>query len=256
MQVIYIIIFFLFGLFMGSFYTVVGLRLPREENFITNRSYCDKCHHTLSFLDMIPIASYLLLKGRCRYCKAKIDSLSSYMEFFTGILFALSYFVFGFSYELMIALGIITMLIIVSVSDISYYIIPDEILIFFSIYFLIIKFLSDGIKGICFSVLSGFLLFSVMYAIMLLGNFLFKKETLGGGDIKMMFVFGLVISPLLGIFVIFLGSLLALPVSLILLWKKKQNLVPFGPFLLISFACIFFTQISTTMVLEYLRLLP
>ena len=59
MDLIYLIIFFVFGLFMGSFYTVVGLRLPRGENFISNRSYCDSCHHPLSFLDMIPLFSYL-----------------------------------------------------------------------------------------------------------------------------------------------------------------------------------------------------
>ena len=60
MNTVYLIIFFILGLFMGSFYTVIGLRLPKHENFITNRSYCDKCHHELSFLDMIPILSYLL----------------------------------------------------------------------------------------------------------------------------------------------------------------------------------------------------
>ena len=89
MNTLYLIIFFILGLFMGSFFTVVGLRLPKHENFITNRSYCDKCHHELSMLDMIPIFSYLFLKRRCRYCHSRIDSLSTYMELFTGILFAL-----------------------------------------------------------------------------------------------------------------------------------------------------------------------
>ena len=89
---------------MGSFYTVIGLRLPKHENFLTDRSHCDKCQHNLSLLDMIPLLSYLFLKGRCRYCKAKINELSTYMEFFTGVLFSLSFYVFGFSYELLIAL--------------------------------------------------------------------------------------------------------------------------------------------------------
>ena len=140
MFILYLIIFFIFGLFMGSFYTVIGLRLPKHENFLTDRSHCDKCQHNLSLLDMIPLLSYLFLKGRCRYCKAKINELSTYMEFFTGVLFSLSFYVFGFSYELLIALGIVSLLIIVSVSDISYYIIPDEILIFFS--FLMIFFIT------------------------------------------------------------------------------------------------------------------
>ncbi|MBQ6404846.1 MAG: prepilin peptidase [Bacilli bacterium] len=255
MNLVFLIIFFVLGLYMGSFYTVVGLRLPNHENFISSRSYCDHCHHTLSLLDMVPLFSFLFLKRKCRYCKTKIDDLSTYMEFFTGVLFALSYYVFGFSYEFLFALGIVSMLIIVSVSDIRYYIIPDELLIFFSGYFLILTLLNDGLYGFMLAVGKGLLLFIAMYGIMLLGNYLFKKETLGGGDIKMMFVFGIILHPLLGLFTIFVGSVLALPVSLFLVMKKNQGIVPFGPFLLISLAFIYFTRIDVTMIMEYLRLL-
>lgn len=250
---VYLIIFFIFGLFFGSFFTVVGLRLPRRENFITNHSYCDSCHHELSFLDMIPVFSYLFLHGKCRYCGEKIDNLSTTMEIFTGILFALSFYVFGFSYELCIALGIVSMLIIVSVSDMTYMIIPDEVLIFFAGYFLIFTCLRFGVMEAMFHILYGFLLFGVMYGIMLFGNFLFHKESLGGGDIKMMFVFGTVLHPFLGLISIFLGSFLALPVSFLILKVKKQNLIPFGPFLLISFAFLYFTRIEPLMIIQFIR---
>lgn len=253
MEILYLIIFFIFGSLFGSFLTVVGMRLPRKESFLVNRSYCDNCHHQLSFLDMIPILSYVFLRGKCRYCGKKISEVSTYMEFFTGVLFSLSYFVFGFSYQLFIALGIVAMLIIISVSDISYLIIPDEVLIFFSGYFIIVKCLGEGLYSALFSILTGLALFSIMYGIMLLGNFIFKKESLGGGDVKMMFVFGIVLNPILGLFVIFLGSLLALPVSLFILLKQKKNLVPFGPFLLISFAFIYFTRIDIPMILAFIR---
>lgn len=252
MSILYLIIFFLFGLFMGSFYTVIGLRCPKHENFISNRSYCDECKHTLSFLDMVPIISYLLLGGKCRYCKKKIDPLSTYMELFTGILFALSYCIFGISYDLAIALGIVSLLIIISVSDINYYIIPDEILIFFTGYFLILCVLRNGIMGAFTNVVSGLVMFFIMYTIMLLGNFLFKKESLGGGDIKLMFVIGLVLSPLPSLFVVFFGSLVALPMSIIILIRKKNKLIPFGPFLLIAFLFIFFTKLDTTAILNFL----
>ena len=82
---------------------------------------------------------------------------------------------------------------------------------------------------------------------------MFKKDSLGGGDIKLMFVFGLVINPLLGLFVIFLASFLALPISLLILWKRKVNLVPFGPFLVISFMFIYFTRINLDMILTFIR---
>ncbi len=253
MNFLYLIIFFVVGTLFGSFFTVVGSRLPNNEDFIRGRSHCDNCKHELSFLDMIPIISYIILHGRCRYCKKKISSLSSYMEFFTGALFSLSYYIFGLSYELFISLGIVALLIIISVSDISYFIIPDQVLIFFSGYFIIINCLNNGILYALFSILSGFIMFSVMYLIMLLGNFLFKKESLGGGDIKLMFVAGLVLHPFLCLFVIFFASLLALPISLIILKKKHINLVPFGPFLLISFMFVYFTKIDIIMLINFIK---
>jgi len=203
---------------------------------------------------MVPLLSFIFLRGKCRYCGKKIPDLSSYMEFFTGILFALSYFVFGFSSQLFIALGIVSMLIILSVSDITYMIIPDEVLIFFAGYFLIIIALASGVIPALIAIFYGLILFSMMYGIMLLGNFLFRKETLGGGDIKMMFVVGIVLNPIMGLISIFLGSFLALPISILLLIKKHQNLIPFGPFLLISFAFLYFTQINIDMILNFLRL--
>lgn len=255
MELFYIFIFFLLGLIFGSFFTVVGSRLPKGENFITSRSECDRCHHELALKDMVPLLSFFLLKGRCRYCKGKIDTLSSYMEFFTGVLFALSYYVFGFSFDLLIALGVVAMLIILSVSDISYYIIPDQVLIFFSGYFLILTCLATDVPTACLHLIYGIILFGIMYTIMLLGNFLFKKESLGGGDVKLMFVMGLIIHPFLGLIVIFFASLLALPISFYILYRKSQSLIPFGPFLLISFTFIYFTGIDVSTILNFIRLL-
>ena len=129
MNTLYLIIFFIFGMFFGSFFTVIGLRMPKGESFLINHSHCDNCLHELSFLDMVPIFSYLFLKGRCQYCHCKVSSLSTWMELFTGILFAVAYYTFGLSYSLLIALGITAMLIIVTVSDMSYLVIPDQLLI-------------------------------------------------------------------------------------------------------------------------------
>jgi prepilin signal peptidase PulO-like enzyme (type II secretory pathway) len=90
---------------------------------------------------------------------------------------------------------------------------------------------------------------------MVIGNKIFKKESLGGGDIKMMFVFGILLEPLLGAFAIFLGSVLALPISIILLKKKIGNIVPFGPFLLIALTFIFFTGLTTDSIIDFIRML-
>ena len=253
MEALYLIIFFIFGSLMGSFLTVVGLRLPKKENFIISHSHCDKCKHELKMSDMIPIVSYFLQKGKCRYCNQKIDILSTYIEIFTAALFATAYYAFGFSYELLIALGIVSLLMIVVVSDITYLIIPDEVLIFFSGYFIIIQALNLGLVGCSKQIIYGVFLFSIMYLIMIIGDKLLKKESLGGGDIKMMFVFGLILDPLLGAFSIFLGSFIALPISLVLLYKQNQRVIPFGPFLLIALTFIYFSKLTTPIILSWLN---
>lgn len=253
MNVLYLIIFFILGTLMGSFYTVIGLRLPKREDFIKTKSHCDKCKHTLSLIDMIPILSYIFLKGKCRYCNKKINGMSTYMELFTGILFALAYYVFNLTPQLFIALGIVSMLIIVSVSDITYYIIPDEIVIFFSGYFIIINAISYGVIPAINSIISGLCMFIFMYLIMIIGNFIFKKESLGGGDVKIMFVIGIILHPILGVLSVFIASFLALPVSLMILKIKKQNLIPFGPFLITGMMFIFFTKIDVNMFLNFIR---
>lgn len=253
MKILYLIIFFIFGLFFGSFFTVIGSRLPQKVSFVKGRSHCDKCGHELGFMDMLPVISYLFLKGRCRYCKEKISPLSTYMEIFTGILFALAYYSFGLSLSLFIALGIVAMLIIVTVSDISYLVIPDEVLIFFIGYFIFFEFLDLGLKATFLKIISGVFLFLLMYLIMLAGNKAFKRESMGGGDIKMMFIFGVILHPLLGVISIFLGSCLALPVSLMILIRNKERIVPFGPFLLLALTLLYFTKITPQVILDILK---
>lgn len=254
MEIGYLLLFFIIGTYMGSFYTVVGLRLPKGESFLISRSKCDQCKHELSLLEMVPIISYFLLGRKCKHCKSKIDSLSTFIELFTGILFAVSYYSFGFTYELAIALGIVSLLIIIIVTDIQYLIIPDELLMFFSIYFIIIQLISTGFKNTLIHIGTGMFLFLIMYIIMLLGNKIFKKESMGGGDVKLMFLFGLVLDPLLGTISIFLGSLFALPMSFLLYYYDDEKVIPFGPFLLMAFAFIYFSKIDAASIIHWLGL--
>lgn len=250
MDSLYLIIFFILGTVLGGFYTVLGSRLAQEDyHFFPYR--CNHCHHKLSILESIPILSYFFLKRKCKYCHMKIDGMEPLMELFTGILFAVAYYSFGFSYEFLIALGIISLLIIVTVSDLNYLIIPDEVLIFFVLYFVLVQFFSLGAIAIVEHIFTGVFLFVLMYAIMWLGEKTLKKESLGGGDVKMMFLFGLVLDPLLGTVAIFLGSLFALPMSLFLLYKNHEKVIPFGPFLLLALAFLYFTKITPEMLVHW-----
>lgn len=252
MNVLYLITFFVLGTIFGSFYHVVGSRLPLNESIFYPGSHCDKCRHPLKSKDLVPIFSYLFHKGRCGYCHEKLSIMHPVIEIATGLLFMVSYYSFGFTWDLLLALGIISLFIIVMVSDLNYLIIPDEVVIFFALYFLIIQFLKLDLLSFGYSVLSGIFLFAVMYGLMLLGNKLFHKESLGGGDIKIMFLVGCILGPVLGLFDIFVASFLALPVSLFLYLKKEENVIPFGPFLLLGFLLLFFMKIDLSVLLETL----
>ncbi len=252
MKAVYMSLFFLFGTLFGSFYTVVGLRLAREESFLKGRSHCDFCMHPLGVFDLIPIFSYLFLGGRCRYCKEKISPLSFFIEITTGILFMLAYYSFGFGLDLILLLLVISMAMILFASDLTEMIIPDGVLLFFGGCLFLLQIVRVGLAYALIHLATSFFLFFVMYGLMLLGNFLFKKESLGGGDIKMLFVFGLVLDPILGLFSIFLGSLIALPISFLLYLKNKEHIIPFGPFLLVSLLLILFSKITSLDFLTFL----
>lgn len=254
MEVLYIICFFIIGLVFGSFFCCVGLRLSTNKNFIKERSICDKCGHVLAWYDLIPVVSFILLKGRCRYCHEKVSLLNPFIEVVTGLLFAISYYSFDFSLDLVLSLSLVALSMIIFASDLTYMIIPDEVIIFFSIVIIILEFFLKGISGVGLSLLSGLSLFFFMYCLMMLGNALFKKESLGGGDVKLFFVLGLVIDPFLGLVIIFLASLIALPVSLYLLYKNKEHMIPFGPFILIAFLIVFFSKVTTSEIFEFLTL--
>lgn len=252
MLYIYVVCFFLLGLLMGSFYCVLGLRIPLHQNFVFGHSRCDSCGKELKLYEMIPVFSYFHQGGRCRYCNEKIMPLFPVVELATGLLYAVSFFSFGFTLDFLLALFIISLFMIILVSDLTYLIIPDSVLLFFTISFLIIQYFRVGLEQTFYHLLTGAFLFVLMYMIMLLGNKLFKRESLGGGDIKMLFLFGLILDPLLGTISIFLGSFIALPISILLYAIYKDNVIPFGPFLLLGFLLLYFSKITPEMILTFL----
>lgn len=247
---------FIMGLLFGSFYNVVGMRLPNNKSIIFPGSHCEKCNHKLSLYENIPLASYILLGGKCKNCHTKISIWYPAIELFTGMLFLISYYTFGLTPEFAIAIIISSLVSIIFVSDINYYIILDSPLIIGSILIIIIKLLTTTLTSTLLSIGSGVLIFAIMYSIMLLGNLIFKKESLGGGDIKLSFVAGLVLGPKLGILYIIFGAFLAFPYAIYVTIRNKDNMLPFGPFLISSLLIIyldyefFLTFINTLLHLQ------
>lgn len=253
MQVFLIILFFILGTIFGSFCNVVGFRLANGKSLINpKRSYCPECGNTLKALDLIPILSFIFLKGRCRYCHEKISYFYPVMELFAGILFAVSFYSFGFSYELLLSLVFSVFFVIIIVTDLNYYIIPDEVNIAFAIFIFIINIFIHGFMGALLYLCYGLVLFLAMYLLMRLGNFIFKQESLGGGDIKLCLALGMTLPLLLSFVGIALSALLALPISLYLYLRNHDKKLPFGPFLVAGFFILFLFKIDINTVYSFL----
>lgn len=252
MDLYYTITLFIFGLLFGSFFNVVGYRLPKGESIAFPPSHCPNCNHRLTPLELIPVFSFLFQKGKCKSCGMKISWFYAFFELLTGILFATSYIIFGLSISLAIALLFISMLIIIVISDYHYMIIPDEVLIFFGLGIIGLTFLSNPGAEVLSKLLDGVIAFSGMLALKLFGDFIFKKESMGGGDIKLMFILGFVLGWETSILLVFLASFIGLPISIVILYIKKEHEVPFGPFLSLSAIILFLTKIDMDFVLNLL----
>src|SRR5690625_201676 len=130
---------FVFGITLGSFFNVVGLRVPKKIPFANDRSYCPSCRKQLAWYELIPVLSFFLQQGKCRNCQQNISLIYPIIELLTGLLFVLSYLRIGFELELVTALLLISMLMIIFVSDMTYMLIPNKVLLFFLPLFVIMR---------------------------------------------------------------------------------------------------------------------
>ena len=111
----------------------------------------------------------------------------------------------------------------------------------------------NGLNSALYSLLNGLLAFITMFLLKKLGDFLFKKESMGGGDIKLLFIFGMVLTYPIAILSIFVGSLIGLPIALLILYKKKDHVLPFGPFLAAGATLLLLLQVNLDMILNLYR---
>jgi len=237
MEILYTIFFFIYGLIFGSFFNVVGLRVPKNESIVTPPSHCTICDRRLTFKDLVPVFSFVFLKGKCRGCGTKIHWIYPVMELTTGVLFAFAYWKIGFSFELIVAILFISMLVIITVSDLAYMLIPDKVLLFFGTLLIIARVFSplepwwDSIIG----TVGGFGLL-LLIAIL-------SKGGMGGGDIKLFAVIGLVLGLIPTLLTLFLAAFIGAIVGVIHLRRSKQGRktpVPFGPSIALAAIIVYF----------------
>ncbi|WP_411333518.1 prepilin peptidase [Metabacillus indicus] len=216
-----------YGLLLGSFYNVVGLRVPMKQSIVAPRSACPGCGHTLTAGELIPVVSYVLQGGKCKKCKARISPLYPFVEGMTALLFAAAALLLGWTGELAVALTLISLFMIIFVSDVKYMVIPDKVLLFFGgllVFERILIPLSpwwDPLAGAA----AGF---SLLYAI----AFVTRGKGMGGGDIKLFAVLGLALGwklVLLAFFLSCLAGSLAGGIAMLLGKAKRKEPMPFGP---------------------------
>jgi leader peptidase (prepilin peptidase) / N-methyltransferase len=223
-----VILMYLYGTVLGSFYNVVALRVPDGKSIVAPRSACPKCGHQLRALELIPVLSYFLQRGKCRQCKVRISPVYPFFELLTGILFGIAHLIVGWNGELVIALTLISLFVIITVSDLAYMIIPDKVLIVFTGIFLIERIFIplspwwDSLSGAAV----GFILLLLIAIV--------SKGGMGGGDIKLFAVIGFVLGVKLLLLSFFLSTMFGAVfgvLGLLFGFIKRKQAIPFGPFI-------------------------
>jgi len=251
---------FIFGLVIGSFLNVVIWRLETDESFVTGRSHCPKCRKDLGAWDLIPILSYLFLRGKCRYCRKKISWEYPLIEITTSLLFSfiwirhigfvgqVEFSIFNFQFSNMILLIrdwlLVSSMIVIFVFDLKHYLISDRV-VYFAIGALAIFDLALFFLGqLAIADLISLLLAGVFGILFFLIQFVVSRgKWIGEGDIKLGFVMGLALGWPGILWALFLAYFLGAIVGGILMiigWKKIKSAIPFGPFLVIGTLAILF----------------
>ena len=222
------------GMVFGSFFMVIAMRVPLGESIITPRSYCHYCKYVLKPKELIPIISFCMQRGRCTNCKRKISILYVVFELVTGMICLLTVYMIGVERELIIVLSLFSLLLIISVTDYIYMLIPNRILAWFACLlilecaFIPLVTWIDSIVGSC-------VIFILLYCMQKI-----YPEGLGGGDIKLLSLLGFIVG-LKGIFIVlFLASCFSLcffGAGLVLKRMKMRIQIPFGPFISLGAIC-------------------
>ncbi len=225
MNYAYMLITALLGLAIGSFLNVVIFRIPKEENIAFPASHCTHCNKPLKWWHNIPLISYIILKGKCHYCKKNISIQYPLVELASTVIFIISYAkTTSFTEGLIVAL-VFDLLLALSLIDFRYKAVPDSL----------------NLLALSLSVFTGNIIVSLTNALLFAGgftllrfyvSFIIKKEALGEADIMIAATIGAMVGTKLGLFTIFLSAVIALPVFIIV--GKKDIQLPFIPFLALA----------------------
>ena len=217
------------GLTIGSFLNVYTLRWPEDESVVFPGSHCPKCGKPIRWYDNVPVFGYVLLGGRCRACREPISLQYPLVELATGLVWAGMFSYEGFSFEALRGALLLTILFGIALTDARFYIIPDQFSLGGLVLGLGLAFLPGGLDPLQ-ALLGAVLGFVLLKFVAVAGKWMFKKDAMGGGDIKMMAMIGAFLGWEGVLLTVFLGALLGSVIFGPISYKTKK-LVPFGIFL-------------------------
>lgn len=235
------------GLIVGSFLNVCIFRMPREQSVVKPRSFCPHCKKTVPWYDNIPLLSYVLLGGACRSCKKKISFQYFLVELITGLFFISFYHLFGASWLLLIYVIFVCGLIVATFVDFNFRIIPDEISVGGIVVGLLVSFAypllhnqSSHLLGLYQSFLGVIIGGGVIWLTGIFGDFVFKKETMGGGDVKLLAMIGAFLGWPMAILTFFIAPFFGSIIGIIIKIRTKSSLIAYGPYLALASIVVLF----------------
>lgn len=239
MDIYFTILSFIVGVMFGSFYNVCIYRIPEKLSVANPPSHCYNCNTRLKPIDLVPILSWTLLKGKCRYCGQEISSRYSLTELLTGILFAIVYINFGYSFESVYYMFLVSLLVIITFIDLDHYIIPDGLIIIGSVVSVIVNLFGYGV-GVKNGVLGAIVCGGGVLVVVTLIEFLVKNEVMGGGDIKLFAMLGLFLGVKLGLITVLLSVYVGAIYGIVTIVYSKlrkmeyKSMIPYGPFISVA----------------------
>ena len=232
------------GTVFGSFFNCMAWRLAHRESVLSGRSHCTACGHVLGALDLVPVFSWIFLRGRCRYCGEKLSPRYLCTELLLGTAFVCLLYRYDISWELLRALLFVSALFVLSLVDLEIFEIPDRFHVFMiAVWILFLPFSKNLSHQVISGLLGAFLISGSMLLLSIVYDRLKGMETFGGGDVKLLFCTGLYLG-LAGNFLnLILSCLIGILFAAVTTGKRKERenpaVIPFGPSIAMgSFVCL------------------
>ena len=231
----------LLGLVMGSFINCAAWRITHGESVFKGRSHCAACHHPLGISDLVPVFSWLFLGGKCRYCGEKIAFRYPLSELVTASLFVSAVLKFDISINALMFCILAVILMGLSLTDIDDGIIPDRFIIAGIVNFLVFTFVLPGdiLSSLLRGLIGGLSISVPLFFLVLIADRILKRESMGGGDIKLLFMLGLyfnwMYSLMAIIFACIIGLIFALVLNIFRRDGEASDTFPFGPSICLAY---------------------